>query len=324
MLKKILIFFGRLIPKKTKINIIDILKEDYLNELSAKLHNINKEFIDHLLRIDNNKNINSFKGYSFCIIGGAWSELSDTEKYIIKNGGNCFITDPLDAISDGERITVSDSIISDKDGTFDFYITSPGHCSSTLIPDYDFFNNYNFLKGVKKDEYVKLKFKKLSSIYEEKDNLIYPQYLRIDVQGAELNILKGLSEQMFDNIKLITLEASLKPYYLGQPLFSEIDKYLTGRGYLLEDLGLVRKSHIDEISPFPLYEYFPFGATNLYSDFTYSNFKKNKCNNNEIIHYILSLLIENRYSEIAEIRSVIHDDYIVAIDELIINLREIQ
>lgn len=54
-------------------------------------------------------------------------------------------------------------------------------------------------------------------------------YLKIDTQGYELEVLKGLG--MFRPF-LIKAEVSLIPIYLGQPLCPEIDIYLHNLGYL--------------------------------------------------------------------------------------------
>jgi FkbM family methyltransferase len=52
----------------------------------------------------------------------------------------------------------------------------------------------------------------------------------IDVQGAELDVFKGGIETLKD-VKVILSEAGLDPYYEGQSLKPEIDKFLEEQGF---------------------------------------------------------------------------------------------
>jgi len=54
--------------------------------------------------------------------------------------------------------------------------------------------------------------------------------LVLDVQGAELDILKGIP-QLAQTFTRIQLEAANFPLYLGAPVLDEIEKYLGARGY---------------------------------------------------------------------------------------------
>ena len=52
----------------------------------------------------------------------------------------------------------------------------------------------------------------------------------MDVQGAELHVLKGAANTLA-NVQCIMTEAGLVPYYEGHTLKSEIDEYLTTLGF---------------------------------------------------------------------------------------------
>ena len=60
--------------------------------------------------------------------------------------------------------------------------------------------------------------------------IVAPALLKIDVQGAELEVLKGCGEMLaaFDHIYV---ELSFTELYLGQPLASEVICYLAGRQF---------------------------------------------------------------------------------------------
>lgn len=54
--------------------------------------------------------------------------------------------------------------------------------------------------------------------------------LWMDLQGAELKALKGLGS-LIENVKTIYTEVTYKEMYLGQPLFKEINGYLTSNNF---------------------------------------------------------------------------------------------
>lgn len=66
-----------------------------------------------------------------------------------------------------------------------------------------------------------------------------PDVLAVDVQGAELSVLRGAGE-LLGRLALVELEVELAPQYVGQPLFSDVDPFMRQRGYEL--LGLRRSS----------------------------------------------------------------------------------
>ncbi len=54
----------------------------------------------------------------------------------------------------------------------------------------------------------------------------------MDVQGAELDVLKGISDQLFSRLQFIITEAGIKPYYHGQSLKEDIDQLLFSKGFI--------------------------------------------------------------------------------------------
>jgi FkbM family methyltransferase len=61
-------------------------------------------------------------------------------------------------------------------------------------------------------------------------------FLVMDIQGAELDALKGL-ETIINNFKHIYLEVSFKELYKGAPLYPEVRNWLETRGYKLMDIS---------------------------------------------------------------------------------------
>ncbi len=57
-------------------------------------------------------------------------------------------------------------------------------------------------------------------------------YLKIDVQGAELDVIRG-GPKALQNAVVIHTEAAFVPLYKGQPLFGEVDAALRAQGFML-------------------------------------------------------------------------------------------
>jgi FkbM family methyltransferase len=114
--------------------------------------------------------------------------------------------------------------------------TSPG-CSSLYPPNDEFVARFSddirkrmSLKSIEQFDVVPLDE---VSVREK----LRPDCLKVDVQGAELDVLRG-GTTVLKNLKLIELEVEFNYQYKGQALFSEIDLFLRKHGYAL--LGLRR------------------------------------------------------------------------------------
>jgi len=88
---------------------------------------------------------------------------------------------------------------------------------------------YPIEKYVQKE--IKVEAIKLKSFFEE-NNIHEVDLLWVDIQGAELEALKGLGEKI-TNVKIMHIEANFFEIYMNQPLFNEIKKYLNKKGFLL-------------------------------------------------------------------------------------------
>ena len=75
---------------------------------------------------------------------------------------------------------------------------------------------------------IEAKFSDIVDISKSKKSL-----LKIDVQGYEHNVLKGISETQFKSIKWIYLELSDMNMYCGQKTRKDIHEFLLGKGYFL-------------------------------------------------------------------------------------------
>ena len=78
----------------------------------------------------------------------------------------------------------------------------------------------------------------------EKNNLPHPDFIKIDTQGSELDILKG-SQKSISNCSLIYLECPIIEFNLGAPNLNDYVKYLSSINFVPYDICEVHK--IDNI-----------------------------------------------------------------------------
>ena len=75
----------------------------------------------------------------------------------------------------------------------------------------------------------------LDSILE---NVSPPDFLKIDAEGADYEILKGANLLLKNSILGVQIESSFAVRHVGSVLFGEIDTYLKNLGYQLFDLQI--------------------------------------------------------------------------------------
>jgi FkbM family methyltransferase len=56
--------------------------------------------------------------------------------------------------------------------------------------------------------------------------------LKLDVQGAELDVLEG-AQRGLGSVRVVETEVEFRELYRGQPLFGEVDRFLRDRGFVL-------------------------------------------------------------------------------------------
>jgi len=69
-----------------------------------------------------------------------------------------------------------------------------------------------------------------------REKLPPPDLLKLDVQGYELEVLRG-GEACLRHARAVLCEVSFKTSYSGQPLFADVVSFLNERGFTLHGLG---------------------------------------------------------------------------------------
>lgn len=145
---------------------------------------------------------------------------------------NAFDADPrqhqsiLDAY--GDKVAIFTEIVGDgRAGTL--HLASPASGMSSLLQPsqahLEFFNGFKSFGRV--HETVEVQTTRLDDV----GGLPDLDYLKMDIQGAELAALKGGANRL-RNCVCVQLEVSFVPLYRDQPCFGEVDLWMRSQGYL--------------------------------------------------------------------------------------------
>lgn len=128
--------------------------------------------------------------------------------------------------------------IAHRTGETSLYITKEVHCSSLYPPNQAYVKRFKgFDRGLEIDAVVEIETTTLDDFCQSQA-ITELEFLKVDVQGADLDVLKG-GEQVLERSTLgVSIEVEFAPVYEGQPLFAEIDQYLRSRGFVLFDLTM--------------------------------------------------------------------------------------
>jgi len=136
--------------------------------------------------------------------------------------------------------------LSSAAGTMDFTVTGHAGMSSLLAFDPEAFDRFLGLKpgsaAWKKCLRAIDNRRVVATTADEwlqSQNLDHVDFLKLDTQGTELEILKGAHEYLSKGrVSIIKTEVSLQRIYREQCLFSDIDLHLRKLGYVFVDLNL--------------------------------------------------------------------------------------
>jgi FkbM family methyltransferase len=117
-----------------------------------------------------------------------------------------------------------------------FYITRKSTCSSLKMPDTEVINLYPEASRFDIKSIEEVQTTRLSDLLKLKNFSL--DLLKIDVQGAEMEVLNGLGENDIKNIKVIEIECSVIKFYKGASSFSDVFTFLDNSGF---DLYLLRE-----------------------------------------------------------------------------------
>ena len=87
---------------------------------------------------------------------------------------------------------------------------------------------------------TKVKAKTLDFLCEEHQLLNKKTFLKLDLQGAEMDCLKG-SSRLLESTIAILLETNILDYNIGSPIYNDVDNYLHSLGFRLFDIAEIHR-----------------------------------------------------------------------------------
>tara|TARA_B110000196_G_scaffold305796_1_gene303763 strand:+ start:500 stop:1261 length:762 start_codon:yes stop_codon:yes gene_type:complete len=214
---------------KPNLKFKHILFFNFFKILSKKFSKIFNSFYRHKLNsnlIDLiKKNVNIHTVYDVGAYRGGWSNF--LKKTSLKNKNfylfEANIKNEIYLEKLGFKYFIS--ILSDKIKEVKFY--SKTHPGDSYYPE-----QTNFYK---KELPSKAEITSTLDEIVKKENLPKPDFIKIDTQGSEIDILKG-GRETISNCALIYLECPIINYNLGSPNLSEYIDYLNSINYVPYDV----------------------------------------------------------------------------------------
>ena len=78
--------------------------------------------------------------------------------------------------------------------------------------------------------------------FASENSIEYTDFMKLDTESAELDILKGAIGSLKKSIIGLSIEIWFQPWHIGQPVFSDVDAFLRPLGFRLFDLAAYRMS----------------------------------------------------------------------------------
>ena len=120
-------------------------------------------------------------------------------------------------------------------GTHTLYVTQNPQASSLLKPNPDFVDRFPQSAPGAVIATTQIQTTDIDSFMEE-NSLDYIDFMKIDVEGAELALLEGANRLLSESLLGLSIEVFFQPYRIGEPLFAHVDQYLRRFGFVLFDL----------------------------------------------------------------------------------------
>lgn len=140
-----------------------------------------------------------------------------------------------DSLEESQRVSANQVVakaLGAEKGKGELFVTIEPACSSLFQPDLELIKDRPALsQSTKLIAVTPIELTTLDE-FGIANGISEIHFMKLDVQGAELNILKG-SQHFLKSVRALEVEVEFNPIYQGQPLFSDIDIFLRAQGFCL-------------------------------------------------------------------------------------------
>lgn len=122
------------------------------------------------------------------------------------------------------------------EGTAKLNFAKKQTCSSVFAPNFSLISQFPDADRYSIVDTSDIHVRPLTKNILSKNNIKDADFLKLDTQGCDLDILKGATEVVDRYLFGIEVEVEFSPIYINQPLFSDVDIFLQEHGFQLFDL----------------------------------------------------------------------------------------
>lgn len=143
-----------------------------------------------------------------------------------------------------------------------FYETVHPMCSSLYKPNEELINLYNNVMEAAKLKSVNYINTKSLDCFTKNNNIEVVDFIKIDIQGAELDVFMGGIDTLADVVAIVS-EVEFIPIYIDQPLFGDVCAFFAEHEFMFHKfLGLCGRS----LKPIVLNNNPNVGSQHIWSD----------------------------------------------------------
>lgn len=124
-------------------------------------------------------------------------------------------------------------------GTIELNVGQNPATSSIYLPNFPLWNRFPNTHELEVIKSIQVNCDTLDNVLAS-NNIHDIDFLKIDTQGSELQILEGARDALKSSIFGVDVEVEFSPIYKDQPLFPDVDNYLRDLGFVLFDMDLAR------------------------------------------------------------------------------------
>jgi FkbM family methyltransferase len=131
----------------------------------------------------------------------------------------------------GKRVTITAHALGKHEGVATLHFARDPGSSSLYEPATEVVQARPELSRIEQVEDVPVQLTTLDD-WAARTGLGPTHVLKLDVQGAELDVLQGAVQQL-STVRLVESEVEFNPMYDRQPLYADVDRFLRAHGFVL-------------------------------------------------------------------------------------------